>query len=290
MYVLSLSLLACSLPEAADVGFDPTASGLVANNVQAAIDGEAAARSAVDAEHQVTIASVEGQGVALAALTDTVASVSSATDGNTARLDALTAFEVGFDDSALALGAADVQSAIEALAAWNQAQVDAVSAEIISLQGRVAALESGVTSVTADLAGLDALVAALEESLTAVETDIDAVESELACPTGSVAVNGGCIEENERLAAATGCSQFLVAAQECATDGMRLCSTGEWLGACYAAPAGLNDMSGNYEIIADLTSAGSFVIAGAAGCSNFGEAECGSDGNLGLELAYRCCR
>lgn len=214
---LILATLGCATPTASDVAYDPATSGLAADNVQSAIDAEAAERNALAAEQAGSAAS------------------------------------------------------------------------LATLQTETASLQTSVTALETDVASIDLLVAALDASLASVESELAAVQAAMACPTGTTATNGICIDEDERTPSVSGCSQFLEASEACAAEGLRLCTLSEWHSACLAAPASLNDMAGNYEIVADLTSASSFVVAGSLGCNNFGEASCGTDGNIGLALAYRCC-
>ena len=118
--------------------------------------------------------------------------------------------------------------------------------------------------------------------------DLSGLPPELDCPEDMEPIDGICVEISERIASATGCSQFIEATTACAEAGRHLCSSTEWLNACYT-DAGLDDMVGNFEILADLTSAGSFIINGASACANFGEISCPPSGNIDQQLYYRCC-
>jgi hypothetical protein len=88
-----------------------------------------------------------------------------------------------------------------------------------------------------------------------------------------------CIEVIERPA-----QLWIEAEALCADHGRRLCTDAEWVAACHAAPARLESMTGNWEWVADLTSATSARKRGSSTCDSISSHSIDSGA-----YAFRCC-
>ena len=105
------------------------------------------------------------------------------------------------------------------------------------------------------------------------------------CPAGTVAVNGQyCIELQER-----DTLMFDLAAVACGSDGMRLCSWGQWYAACtQAASLGLQAMTGEWEWTNSAANGdGSVRAVGANSCTHAGIGLGWGEGAIARN--FRCC-
>jgi len=104
-------------------------------------------------------------------------------------------------------------------------------------------------------------------------------QDEHACAAGMVDAGGYCIDADENTAAT-----WTAAAAQCQSEGKRLCSGAEWYGACAAGLGGLNNMTGNYEWVDDISDATRAIEMGSAGCTDINRIE------FVTSVAYRCCQ
>jgi hypothetical protein len=119
--------------------------------------------------------------------------------------------------------------------------------------------------------------------------------TEVFLNSGSASNKGFCIEKNERSALA-----WEDARQTCVSLGKRLPEPAEWKIACKAAPAGLSDMTGNWEWASNFQTGltdstnHNYIVSVVVGYTNC------ATGNYGIVMAdtgsgegsyvYRCAR
>ena len=215
----------------------------------------------------------------------------------------LLAGDVPFDDSTAALGVADVQAALEMLAARLQQEVaagaerdsrlSAVESEAATASGAMTAMQEQVDGLDTRLeavelaipdAALMARVAALEAALLEVQTEQATQAGAVAelqdpsCPEGFYETPSACVEAEPRSVA-----PWYIARQLCRADGMRLCTLQEYGQACSVGLKGLDQPEWTSDWIGVET-----VLTSQFGDVDFCANAVGSSNHL-EELAHRCC-
>jgi hypothetical protein len=234
---------------AAEVRYDPSVSGLAAEDVQAALDELSTRLDAVPSAATVTEA------------------VAQQTDPLVSRLDAIEATTV----SAGAIPVTGIDGA------------DNVESALSSMQQRLAAVEQGSASQVARIVELENQVAALvlmDESLVSKQDGTQAqLDAMGECPDGYGDLGSTCMEPTDRPP-----GNFHGAVGMCAFHGMHICTATEYLTACSAAfNTTIDETMWTASVLGDAT------VLGALGttCTFAGFFVPVTDLNAGR--SFRCC-
>lgn len=176
-----------------------------------------------------------------------------------------------------------------------QTDLTDLDSDVSTLTGRVSDVESDLVSAQADLTALDGDVSDLSD-------DVGDLESEVGCPTDMVDAGGYCVDKDENTA-----RSWQAHANLCQSEGKRMCSLAEWMGACNdrSSIGASNMLDGDfeyvdeywvmhYQISGDYYS--SYVSAGNNSCGRVyysgwacSASSCYDSTAPGSSLVSRCC-
>lgn len=160
---------------------------------------------------------------------------------------------------------------------------------------------SGLATVRSDLSTLEGDVNDVEGDLTSLESDVTDIESDIGCPTDMVDAGSYCIDKDENSS-----RSWQAHANLCQSEGKRMCSMAEWMGACNDRTAlKTSDMlDGSFEYVdeywvmqnTDGRYYSSYVSVGANACGRVyysgwacAAGTCYDSSAAGRSYESRCC-
>ena len=124
--------------------------------------------------------------------------------------------------------------------------VTSLSGDLSDLQSDVSALDGELSSLSGDVSDIESSVSTLDADLDAIDASVADLESDTSCPSDMADAGGYCIDINENSA-----QSWQAQAIQCQSEGKRMCSLAEWIGACNDRSAlGLSNMlDGDFEYV-----------------------------------------
>ena len=179
--------------------------------------------------------------------------------------------------------------------------VTSLSGDLSDLQSDVSALDGELSSLSGDVSDIESSVSTLDADLDAIDASVADLESETSCPSDMADAGGFCIDVDENTS-----QSWQAHANQCQSEGKRMCSLAEWIGACNDRSAlGLSNMlDGDFEYVDEYwvmnyTNGNyyqSYVSVGNDSCgriyySGWGctNSSCYDTTNVGGSYVSRCC-
>ncbi|MEL6343974.1 MAG: hypothetical protein AAFV53_12645, partial [Myxococcota bacterium] len=215
---------------------------------------------------------------------------------------------IGANQSSIATNTSGLSS-LTTTVTGLQTELSTLESDVTALDSQLSTLDSDVTTLGSDVTTLDSQLTTLDEAVVTLDADLDAVdasvgdlENDVGCPSDMVDAGGYCIDTDENSS-----QNWQAHANLCQSEGKRMCSLAEWIGACNDRSAlGLNDMiDGNYEYVDEYwvmnytngNYYSSYVSVGNTSCSRIyysgwgcTNSTCYDTTNAGDSYVSRCCR